>query len=100
MVNVTMRADNVIDCGRIDLRLVEAAKETTGRRAERLRSAHATVEHDEPAARIQEPFCSRTRLSVGRKLLASALASSSLLGPFSVADGSPNGSGPSETTVA
>src|SRR5262245_27174056 len=54
MVNVTMRADNVIDCGRTDLRLVEAAKETTGRRAERLRSAHATVEHDEPAARIQE----------------------------------------------
>src|SRR5215813_3518968 len=54
MVNVTMRADNVIDCGRIDLRLVEAAKETTGRRAERLRSAHATVEHDESAARIQE----------------------------------------------
>src|SRR6266540_1193092 len=45
-------------------------------------------------------FCSRTRLSVGRKLLASALASSSLVGPFSVADGSPNGSGPSETTVA
>src|SRR5262245_7945432 len=54
MVNVTMRADNVVDCGRTDLCLVEAAKETTGRRAERLRSAHATVEHDEPAARIQE----------------------------------------------
>src|SRR5262249_6396690 len=44
----------VVDCGRTDLCLVEAAKETTGRRAERLRSAHATVEHDEPAARIQE----------------------------------------------
>src|SRR5262245_57303573 len=54
MVNVTMRADNVVDCGRTDLCLDEAAKETTGRRAERLRRAHATVEHDEPAARIQE----------------------------------------------
>jgi hypothetical protein len=54
MVNVSMRADNVVDCGRTDLCLVEAAKDTTGRRAERLRSAHATVEHDEPAARIQE----------------------------------------------
>src|SRR5262245_5042072 len=54
MVNVTMRADNVIDCGRTDLRLVEAAKETTGRRAGRLRSGDATGEHGEPAARIQE----------------------------------------------
>ena len=45
-------------------------------------------------------FCSSTTLSSGRKLSLSALAISSLVIPFIDVDGSPSGSGPSDTMVA